>query len=225
MEALVRWEHPTMGLVPPNRFISIAEDTGTIIELDRIVMNKAISQFSKWKDDGIKVGKLSINLATKQLQENDLIEFINKLLMDNNCKAEDIELEITESCIMNNPKQSINMLNTISNLGISLAVDDFGTGYSSLAYLKKLPIDKLKIDKSFIDELPFDLEDVAISKTIIDLSKNLNLKIIAEGVENEVQKDFLIKNGCNDIQGYLFSRPLAANDMQIFLKNYAITAI
>jgi diguanylate cyclase (GGDEF)-like protein len=217
MEALVRWEHPTMGFIYPDRFIPLAEDNGMIVELDRIVMKKAISQFSKWVKAGISPGKLSMNLTIKQIEENDLISFIKELINTEGINYKDIEFEVTETQIMNDPESSIKALQEINNLGISIAVDDFGTGYSSLAYLKKLPINKLKIDKSFIDNLPFDIEDVAISKTVINLCKNLNLKVIAEGVETAQQRDFLLENGCKFIQGYLYSKPLPAHKMTEFL--------
>ncbi|MEA2099589.1 MAG: EAL domain-containing protein [Campylobacterota bacterium] len=220
MEALVRWQHPTMGLIAPYKFINLAEVTGMIVELDRIVMKKAIKEFSLWNKDGLNPGKLSMNLAIKQIEEEDFIDFIEDLLEDKECLAECIELEVTETQIMNNPDKSIKVLEEINKMGISIVIDDFGTGYSSLAYLKRLPIDKLKIDKSFVDGLPSNSDDVAIAKTIISLSKNLNLKVIAEGVETENQKDFLVENGCDLIQGYLYSRPIPANEMREFLINY-----
>jgi len=220
MEALVRWQHPTMGMIEPYKFIPLAEITGMIVELDRIVMQKAISQFSKWHKSGLNPGKLAINLAIKQIEEDDFIEFIKNLLGAEDCLYKNIEFEVTESQIMNNPDDSIKVLQEISDLGISISIDDFGTGYSSLAYLKKLPIDKLKIDRSFIKDLPQDAEDVAITKTIISLCENLNLKVIAEGVETNEQKKFVIENGCEFIQGYLYSRPLPTEEMTQFLMEH-----
>ena len=216
-EALVRWKHPELGLIYPDRFIPLAESTGMIVQLDRIVMKKALTQFKKWKEAGLNPGKLSMNLATKQLEEKDFVLFIQNLLTEEECCYENIEFEVTESQIMKDPDKSIKILQEINDLGISISIDDFGTGYSSLAYLKRLPIKKLKIDKSFVDNLPEDLEDVAISKTIISLCKILNLKVIAEGVETLEQKDFLVQNGCMFIQGYFYSKPLNIEDMTEFL--------
>jgi len=219
MEALVRWNHPTKGMIFPDVFIPLAESTGMIIELDRIVMKKAIEQFSRWKNDGYNPGKLSMNLAIKQLESKDFLEFIEPLLKQHISEYSNIEFEVTESQIMKNPEKSIKILKKINNLGISISIDDFGTGYSSLAYLKKLPINKLKIDKSFVDNLPSDLEDVAIAKTIINLCKSLNLNVIAEGVETKEQKDFMLENGCKLIQGYYYSRPIPSEEIELLLKN------
>jgi len=218
MEALVRWQHPVLGLVPPNKFIPLAEDTGMIVKLDRVVMQKAMSQFRLWHQAGLKPGKLSLNLAMKQLETSDFIDYLDSLIKEENCKINFLELEVTESQIMHNPEKSIEVLHKINDLNISLAIDDFGTGYSSLAYLKRLPINKLKIDRSFIKDLPSDPEDIALSKTIISLCKNLNLDVIAEGVETVEQKDFLLDNGCNLIQGYYYSHPLSVEKMTEYLK-------
>jgi diguanylate cyclase (GGDEF)-like protein len=216
-ETLVRWEHPELGMIYPDRFIPLAEATGMIVQLDRIVMRKALSQFNKWHKEGLNPGKLSLNLAIKQLEEKDFINFVKNILVQEECSYTNIEFEVTESEIMKNPDKSIKVLQELSDLGISISIDDFGTGYSSLAYLKRLPIKKLKIDKSFVDNLPHDAEDVAITKTIINLCKSLNLKVIAEGVETLEQKDFLLNNGCAFIQGYFYSKPLDTNNMTKFL--------
>ena len=221
MEALVRWNHPTLGLISPDKFIPLAEASGMIIELDRIVMKKALSQLKIWHDQGFETGKLSLNLAIKQLEKDDLISFIKELLSDQKCDYECIEFEITESQIMQNPSKAIQLLQDLNNLGISIAIDDFGTGYSSLSYLRNLPINKLKIDKSFVNNLPKDIQDAAISKTIISLCKSLNLEVIAEGIETNEQKEFMLENGCNVIQGYLYSKPLSSEDMTEFLHKKA----
>ena len=218
MEALVRWQHPTLGIISPDRFIPLAESTGMIVELDRIVMKKALIQFNEWNKQGLNPGKLAINLAIKQIEEDDFITFTKELLSSEKCSYNNIEFEVTESQIMKDPDKSIQVLKNINELGISIAIDDFGTGYSSLAYLRKLPINKLKIDKSFVDNLPQDLEDAEISKTIINLCNSLNLKVIAEGIETLEQKEFMIENGCDFIQGYLYSRPISSEDMTKRLK-------
>ena len=218
MEALVRWEHPTMGLIFPDKFIPFAELTGLIVDLDRVVMHKALLQFKKWYKEGYNPGKLAINLAIKQLEADDFICFLSNLVSREKYDYKFIEFEVTESQIMKNPDKSIKVLEQLKNLGASIAIDDFGTGYSSLTYLKRLPISKLKIDKSFVDNLPNDTEDAAITKMIINLCESLNLNVIAEGVENEEQKEFLLKSGCDLIQGYLYSRPLSVENMTLFLK-------
>ena len=218
MEALVRWRHPSLGLISPDKFIPLAELTGLIVDLDRVVMKKALFQFKEWHKIGLDPGKLAMNLAMKQIESGDLIEFLDELLKSEECSYDNIELEITENQIMKDPDISIKVLEALNKLGISIAIDDFGTGYSSLAYLKRLPIKKIKIDKSFIDGLPNDAEDVAISKTVISLCKSLDLKVIAEGVETEQQKDFLFENGCKFIQGYFYSHPLSAQDMTKYLQ-------
>jgi len=217
MEALVRWVHPTKGLIPPFKFIPLAEETGLIIEIDKLVMRSAMVQIAHWYKHGLNPGALALNLSVKQLQQEDYIPTLINELKINDFKPEWLELEITESQIMTNPDKAISILNQIHDMGIKLAVDDFGTGYSSLSYLKKLPIDKLKIDKSFIDDLPDDEEDIGITKAIIALSQSLNLRNIAEGVETEAQKEFLLENECNNIQGYLYSKPLPAEDMERLL--------
>ena len=219
MEALVRWQHPTMGLVPPAKFIPLAESTGLIVELDRFVMKTAMTQIVKWYKDGLNPGVLAMNLAVKQLKQSDFIEMFENLMSETGCKAEWIELEVTEGQIMTNPDEAIKLLTQISDLGIELAVDDFGTGYSSLSYLKILPIDKLKIDQTFVRDLPDDEEDAGITKAVIALSKSLNLRVIAEGVETKEQKDFLVANGCENIQGYLYSKPIPAAEMKDILVN------
>ncbi|WP_372999095.1 EAL domain-containing protein [Sulfurimonas sp.] len=219
MEALIRWNHPTLGMVPPYKFIPIAEKNGLIIQIDQWVMRSAMTQLSSWYKEGLNPGVLSMNLAIKQLQKKDFIEVMRSLLEETRCKPEWIELEVTEGQIMTNPEEAIKILNQISDMGIELAIDDFGTGYSSLSYLKKLPLDKLKIDRSFIKDLPDDDEDIGITKSVIALSKSLNLKVIAEGVETKEQKDFLVENGCHNIQGYFYSKPISADEIyERFLK-------
>ncbi|MEA2073239.1 MAG: EAL domain-containing protein [Campylobacterota bacterium] len=219
MEALVRWEHPTMGLVSPAKFIPLAESTGLIIELDRYVMKMAMTQIAHWYEQGLNPGVLAMNLAVKQLNQSDFIETLKSLMIETECKAEWLELEVTEGQVMTNPEGSINMLQKISKLGVELAIDDFGTGYSSLAYLKRLPISKLKIDQEFVRDLPDDEEDSAIAKAVIALSNSLNLRVIAEGVETKEQRDFLIANGCENIQGYFYSKPVPTDEFEKILKD------
>ncbi|MFA6197171.1 MAG: EAL domain-containing protein [Sulfurimonas sp.] len=217
MEALVRWHHPLNGFIQPNSFIPLAEEIGLIVLLDRIVMQKSMLQFAQWYEQGLNPGVLSLNLSVRQLEQEDFLDRLQQLIKDTGCKAKWIELEVTEGHIMNDPQKSIMILKAISALDIKISIDDFGTGYSSLAYLKRLPIDKLKIDKSFVDGLPLDENDVAIVKTIIGLAQSMQLTIIAEGVETEEQKIFLVNHGCSLVQGYLYAKPMDAGLMESFL--------
>lgn len=217
MEALVRWNHPTMGLISPIKFIPLAESNGLIVSLDRFVMRTAMTQLVQWYKQGLNPGVLAMNLSIKQLKQQDFLEFFMQLIDETNCRAEWIELEVTEGQIMKNPEEAIKVLKSIHELGVELAIDDFGTGYSSLAYLKRLPIDKLKIDQAFVQDLPDDEEDAGITKAVIALAKSLNLKILAEGVETEEQKDFIVEHGCENIQGYFYSKPIPADDLEKIL--------
>ncbi|WP_169719602.1 bifunctional diguanylate cyclase/phosphodiesterase [Psychromonas aquimarina] len=218
MEALVRWMHPVMGMVSPAKFMTLAEETGLIIELDQWTMRKAMRQLVAWHETGLNPGVLALNLAMKQLQKDDFIEMLSNMLKDTNCKAEWLALEVTEGQIMINPENAILVLKQISAMGIELAIDDFGTGYSSLSYLKRLPINKLKIDQSFVRGLPEDEDDAAITMSVISLAKNLHLDVIAEGVESVKQVNFLADNGCFNIQGYYYGKPMPAPDMTEYLK-------
>lgn len=216
-EGLIRWIHPDLGMVSPARFIHFAEETGLIVPIDRLVMHLGMQQMVQWYDRGLNIGVLSLNLTVRQLESDDFIVFLKALLDETGCKAEWIELEVTEGQIMKNPEQAITKLKDIADLGIRLAVDDFGTGYSSLAYLKRLPIHKLKIDQSFVRELPADEEDAAIVRAIIALAQSMRLDTIAEGVETAEQQAFLIEHGCHNIQGYLYAKPMKPEAMERWL--------
>ena len=219
MEALIRWRHPSLGLVSPVKFISIAEESGLIVEIDRVVMYKAMKLFVKWYEKGLNPGILSLNLAMKQLYKNDFLAHLVQTMNELNFQSYWLELEITEGQVMSNPELSIEKLKQINNMGIEIAIDDFGTGYSSLSYLKKFPLDKLKIDQSFVKDIPDDEDDMAITRAIIALGKSLNLVLIAEGVETEEQRDFLIENDCDLIQGYLYSVPLPEKEIETLLES------
>jgi len=218
LEALARWEHPTLGIMMPNDFIPLAISTGLIVELDRIIMQKSFREFLKWHKKGLSVGKLSINLSLKQLESIDFMEFLENLILENSIIQKRLEVEITEKDMVKNPKKAIEILTKLSKLGIDLVIDDFGTGYTSLAYLKKIPIKKIKIDKSLIHLMLTSVDDASISKTIINISKNLDINVIAEGVEIKEQESFLRNNGCDLMQGYLYSYPLPVNKIEGFLK-------
>ncbi len=214
VEALIRWQHPILGLISPMKFISLAEETGLIVEMDRWVMKTAMKQVTKWYQEGLAPGVLAINLSMRELRSNDFIEILQKSMAAIGFKPEWLELEVTEGQVMINPEEAIIKLEQISHMGINIVIDDFGTGYSSLAYLKRLPVDKLKIDQSFVKGVPDDKEDVAIVKAIIALAKSLGLDLIAEGVETDAQKEFLVECGCENLQGFYYCKPMAADEME-----------
>lgn len=216
MEGLIRWRHPKLGLIFPDRFIPYAEESGLIVEIDRIMMLKSILIISSWKEPYSNL-KLSLNLSAVCLDSTNYIQELKTTLIQTNFNAKNLELEMLESQIMKDQENSIKKLHEIKALGISISIDDFGTGYSSLSALKKLPISKLKIDKSFIDFLPNNKDDVAIVQTIIALANALDLDLIAEGVETKEQKDFLVQNKCCNIQGYYYSKPLSQKDFEKFM--------
>lgn len=221
VEALVRWDHPIMGIIPPEKFLELAEENGLIVEIDRWMMKTSMKQFKKWRRKGFDPGILSLNLTLMNLRRDDYLTTLQSCLEKNNFDPTDLELEITESEVMTEFEEVIMKLKSINRMQIDIAIDDFGTGHSSLAYLKNLPVNKLKIDKSFVDDIPYNEEDVAIIKTIISLAKNLELKVVVEGVEKEIQKDFLFHNECRYIQGNYFSLPLSPLELEkkYFKKN------
>jgi diguanylate cyclase (GGDEF)-like protein len=210
MEALIRWHHPDFGLLSPEQFLPAAEESGLIVALDRWTMGQGMQQMKWWKDESVMVGRLSLNLTMQQIDQPDFLEFLIELMQQYDCDGSSLGFEITEGQLMKNPERTIETLDQISALGIKIAIDDFGTGYSSLAYLKKLPVDTLKIDKEFIRDIPGDEDDMSIVKSIIALAKSMRIDVLAEGVETEAQIDFLSKEGCALIQGFLFSHPKTA---------------
>ncbi|WP_136525392.1 EAL domain-containing protein [Geomonas ferrireducens] len=216
-EALVRWLSPEAGLVSPDRFISIAEETGLILEIGRHVFEMACEQAAKWKKAGVPFEKISVNLSARQLQQPDLPEMLATIMARYEVEPGMIELEVTESMTMERPVESIRILGVLKSMGIDLAIDDFGTGYSSLSYLKLFPVDKLKIDRSFVKDIEIDPDDAAIASATIAMSHSLGKKVVAEGVETAAQLEFLVKHGCDIIQGYLFSKPLSADDAVEYL--------
>ena len=217
IEALVRWHHPIVGLLSPDIFIPLAEKTGLIVALDLWVMKTAMHQVSEWYAEELNPGTLALNMSMKHLESSDFEEEVHRALDLYGFKKKWLSFEITETEVMKKPDEVIAILEILHDLGISIAIDDFGTGYSSLSHLKRLPIDKLKIDKTFISDIPDDEDAIAIIKTIIALTETLNLDVIAEGVEDKVQKEFLVEQGCHIVQGYYYSKPLPANEMKVML--------
>ena len=218
LEALARWQHPQRGLIPPNKFIPLAEESGLIEPLGRWVLDAACRQLWWLNSQGWTGVRMAVNLSARQLKQDDLIPWIEQLLAVHGVRAADLELEITESVAMENPEAMIGILRRLRELGVTLAIDDFGTGYSSLAYLKLLPIQRLKLDRSFVSDIESDHNDAIICSATIALAHSLGLEVVAEGVETEAQYSFLRYLGCDLIQGYYFSRPLAADVVEDFLK-------
>lgn len=218
IEAVLRWNHPEFGLLEPLRFIQLAEDTGMIEAIGRWVMRQACEQIKRWDAAGVPPLRVAVNLSTRQFQANDLLETITAVLRDSELDPSRLELEITESILMQHPDAAETLLVRLSDLGVHLAIDDFGTGYSSLAYLKRFPIDYLKIDKSFIDGLPGDTNDKVITSAIIALAKNLGVKVVAEGVETLEQHAFLVAHGCDELQGFLYAHPAPASMIEPLLR-------
>jgi EAL domain-containing protein (putative c-di-GMP-specific phosphodiesterase class I) len=213
MEALIRWKHPDKGLIPPMQFIPLAETSGLILPIGEFVIRTVCKQIKTWQEAGYKKISIALNVSSQQFDQQNLIEIVQEALQDAMILPRCLELEITESTIMRNPEKAIQILTELNALGIGISIDDFGTGYSSLSYLKRLPLDFLKIDQSFVKGLASDPNDQAIVKTTIAMAHSLNLKTIAEGVETEEQLSFLQEHGCDEIQGYLFSRPLPAEEI------------
>lgn len=218
LETLVRWKYNESHFISPSEFIPIAEKIGLIIPLGKWILKKCMEQIVTWKKKELDIGIVAINFSMLQLEENNFVSIFKSFLEETSCQAEWIEVEVTESQVMENPEQIILTLNAIHRLGVSIAIDDFGTGYSSLSYLKKLPIDKLKIDRSFIEDIATNEEDQSIVKAIIALAKSLNLDVIAEGVETKEQEKFLVANKCYSGQGYLYSKPVSAMHIEKMLK-------
>lgn len=220
VEALIRWRHPDLGLIPPNDFISLAEEIGLIRQIGEWVTREAGAQLQKWNQEGIGNLKIAINLSVVELLNPLFLQTLKKNIAEMSLDPHQFELEITESRLMENIQFYEELLNDIKDLGFTLSIDDFGTGYSSLSYLKKLPIEILKIDKSFIQDITIDKDDAAIVSATISMAQKMDLAIIAEGVETKEQVEFLQENGCTGMQGYYFSKPLPAAEIPEFVKRF-----
>lgn len=223
-EALVRWEHPDLGLVPPAQFIPVAEDSGLIVPLGEWVLREACRQQVRWRDSAVGNIQLAVNISALQFRRNDFVDTVARALEDTGADARYIELEITESALMQPDDHLIGRLDALCALGLTLALDDFGTGYSSLSYLKRLPISRLKIDRSFVKDLPSDAEDAAVTSATLSLAQALGLDVVAEGVETPAQRDYLVTRGCNALQGFLYSRPLAAEALEVWVGEFETIA-
>ena len=211
VEALLRWSHPQLGEIEPERFVPLAEQTGIIVQLGDWALRAACAQLRRWCEAGITLERVAVNLSMRQLFEPDLVDRVVVILNEYGLAPQQLELEITESMAMQHPELVLDTLARFDQLGIRIGLDDFGTGYSSLAYLKRFPIDDLKIDRAFVSGVPHDAEDVAIARAILALARSLGLTPVAEGVETIEQRDFLQAEGCREMQGYLFGEPRPAS--------------
>jgi diguanylate cyclase (GGDEF)-like protein len=223
VEALVRWQQSGKALIPPAQFIPLAEETGLIVPIGEWVLRTACAQNKAWQDRGLPRLRMAVNLSARQFAHENLVQDVARILSETELAPAALEFEITESMVMSNPERAVQLLNKLKRMGIYLSIDDFGTGYSSLGYLKRFPIDSVKIDRSFIRDLPGDGDDAAITEAIIAMAHSLRLKVIAEGVETEEQLRFLREHGCDEMQGYFFSRPLPEGEFLRLLQGAAVS--
>ncbi|MFH1134735.1 MAG: PAS domain S-box protein [Pseudomonadota bacterium] len=221
MEALLRWQHPELGLIPPAQFIPLAEETGAILPIGEWVLTTACRQAKQWHEMGFDELYVAVNLSARQFTQADLVERVKDVLGVTGLPAGSLKLEVTESCVMEDPEEAILKMNSLRETGIRFSIDDFGTGYSSLSYLKRLPIDTLKIDRSFVCDAVDSKDDQEIIKTIVSMARNLRIDTVAEGVETLEQQDFLCRNGCRMMQGYLFGRPMPVREFEKAILNLA----
>jgi diguanylate cyclase (GGDEF)-like protein len=220
VEALLRWRHAELGMVSPAQFIPIAEETGLIEPIGAWVLKEACTQAKRWLDDGLQGVKVAVNLSARQFRNQRLCRDIRKCLSESGADPRLLELELTESMVMQDPEMAATMLKELKWMGLGLSIDDFGTGYSSLAYLKRFPIDSVKVDRSFVKDIPGNAEDAAIVEAVLALAHSLRLRVVAEGVETEEQNEYLKKIGCDEMQGYFASKPLPTDDVTRFLETH-----
>jgi diguanylate cyclase (GGDEF)-like protein len=211
-EALLRWERPGHGLVPPGKFIPLLEESGLIVPVGEWVIRAACAQLRDWRAAGLEPLPVAVNLAAKQFAQRDIVAVVDAALVEHGVPPHLLEIEITESDAMQDAERVLATLGELSARGVGIAIDDFGTGYSSLAYLKRFPVETLKLDRSFVNGLPGDANDVSIALAVITMAHSLGFKVVAEGVEKAAQRDFLAQHGCDQMQGYLFARPMPAGE-------------
>ncbi len=218
VEALIRWRHPVRGLISPDKFIPLAEESGLIVPIGEWVLREACRQARAWQDQGLPSLRVAVNISAMQFRRLDLVDTVERALRDAGIDAHYLEIELTETAVMSDPEESVDILQRLSRMGIVVSVDDFGTGYSSMSYLRRFPIDKLKIDRSFITNVMTSADDAAIVQAIISLAHSLRLTVVAEGVETAEQMAFLQKHGCDQYQGFLFSKPVSATEFAEMLR-------
>ena len=216
-EALIRWQHPERGLVPPDKFIPVAENSGLIVAIGEWVLRTACAQARKWQGDGLLTVPVAVNVSAAQFRQEGFLALVRRVLLDTDLLPQYLELELTEGLLLSNADVIYSVLQELKDMGLKLAIDDFGTGYSSLSYLKQFPVNKLKIDRSFVRDVAVDPDDAAITISIIRLAKSMNLRVIAEGVETEAQLTFLREHQCDEIQGYYFSEPVSPDEAGMML--------
>jgi EAL domain-containing protein (putative c-di-GMP-specific phosphodiesterase class I) len=221
VEALLRWKHPELGMVSPGEFIPLAESNGLIIPIGTWVLRKAARQLRAWLDAGLPPMVMAVNLSAVQFRHTNLPALVTEILRDEQLAPEYLELELTESVTMADPQGAIDVMDNLHDRGIRMSIDDFGTGYSSLSYLKKFKVYKLKIDQSFVRDIATDGDDRAIVAAIVQMAHSMGFVTIAEGVETPAQQAFLSEQGCDEVQGYLFSKPLPADDVVGFIRKSA----
>jgi len=221
MEALVRWNHPTLGLLYPSEFIPLSEETGLVSAIGELVLDKACRQTQIWKESGFGQMLTSVNIPAQQVRKGNLVQLIKRILDNTGLDPTMLELELTESSLMDDSDNVLSMLQEVRSMGVKISLDDFGTGYSSLSYLKRFPIDTLKIDQAFIRDIGTSADDEAITRAIIAMAHTMGMEVCAEGVETQVHKDFLIREGCDYIQGYLLSRPVPDEEFSGLLRRQA----
>ncbi|HEY6354496.1 MAG TPA: GGDEF domain-containing phosphodiesterase, partial [Burkholderiaceae bacterium] len=224
-EALVRWRHPQLGLVAPLKFITLAEEIGLIVPIGEWVLGEALRQLAEWRRQGMAHLTVSVNISAHQLVGSEFVGMVLRKLAAQGLPASALRLEITESVAMQRPEQTVALLRELRRLGVGLAIDDFGTGYSSLSYLKQLPLNCLKLDRSFVSDIESDANDAAICAATISLAHNLGLAVVAEGVETAAELSFLRSLGCDGVQGYLFSKPLPAPECAAFIESWLAVAV
>ena len=225
VEALVRWQHPEQGLVPPARFIPAAEDSGMIAPIGEFVLRTACAQAKAWQEAGLPPLRMAVNLSPRQFWQPDLLDVVRSALSESGMDAAYVELELTESLIIRSVEEAVKTMHALRALGVGLAIDDFGTGYPSLSSLKRFPISRLKIAQQFMPEIPADPNSNAIAHAVISLSHDMKLSVIAEGVETRDQLHFLRAAGCDEIQGYLVSRPVPAEKIPALVKATTLEAL
>lgn len=225
VQALLRWQHPDLGMVPPLHFIPLAEECGLIVPIGKWVLETACAQAVAWQEQGLPPMRIAVNLSPRQFTDSHLLHDIRAALTKTGIDPQFLELEITESMVMHFPEEAKRLLTAIKKLGVHLSIDDFGTGYSSMSLIKEFPVDTIKVDRSFVRDLPTDVNDCAITKAVIALGKALDLTIVAEGVETKAQERFLRDQSCDQIQGYLFAKPLSAEDFGAFAREHSISLL
>ena len=219
-EALIRWHHPERGWIAPNHFIPFAEKTGLIQAIGEWVLNEACHQASEWLQSNVQFGRIAVNISGRQVQSPEFSKLVVDTLGSHGLPAQFLELEVTESFLMDHEETAISQLRVLQALGVSVAIDDFGTGYSSLSYLKNLPINRLKIDQAFVRDIPHDSNDMAISSAVIALGHAMELQVIGEGIETQEQLAYLLEKGCQYGQGYFYSKPLGVEEAELFAKRH-----